>query len=425
MSFWSTKNGMNRRQFLQSGGAITIASLLGDLIPVWVNKALAETPERDLPNFVLLRTFGGMDVTLGLDPLVMPANATQEDVFIEYRPDEIIQVAGLKFGPSAAPLVPHAKEVLVVNGIMMRRDAGHDVLNQYAITGRGDGKAASIPAEIAMATKSGPFGVLFNSNVYMAGKSMILSSAYELATEASNETLTELIEEKVKNAIPHGTPLEEAEKAVLAAREKAREFTKLLLEMKAKVPKLEERHILVAAFATGACSQAQLDFSPKEGFFDTHAQHEGTHLRAQKSFWSQVAEFIQLLKDTPCNGKSLFDNTLVMAANEFSRTPAMNAAKGKDHNPHTNSILLAGAGINGGSTVGSSQIIPKAKSKTGVAEHYAVPFDYATGKPATSPAGASFFYPENLIRTIAKIYQDPTGFKAVSYDLPVIPGIVK
>ena len=44
--------------------------------------------------------------------------------------------------PSAVSLAPFAADLAVVNGIMMRRDAGHLALNNYILSGRGDGQAA-------------------------------------------------------------------------------------------------------------------------------------------------------------------------------------------------------------------------------------------------------------------------------------------
>jgi len=422
MPSWSI-NSLNRRQFFQAGANLTLAGLLSEMIPGWVRKSLADVPDLTTPNFVLFRTFGGMDVTLGLDPQVMPTGATETDLFLEYRPEDIIHAEGLRLGPAAAALAPLAKHCLVVNGVMMRRDAGHDVLSSYMTTGRGDGKAAAISAEIGLATEMGPFGILMNNGMYLAGKSAIVSQTTELATEANNETLSNLIEEKTKASIPSHTPLAEAEKAVLAARIKAQEFTRLLGEFSKKFEKLESIHILLAALATGACYQAHIDLQASV-FMDTHSNHEGGHLRGQKSIWDQVANFLNLLESTQGEWGKLLDFTTVMVISEFSRTPALNAAKGKDHNPFTNSVLLAGRGLNGGKTVGKSRVIPEKQSKTRMPEHYAVPFNYQTGESATSPTGASFFYPENVIRTVAKLYGDPASFKAVNLSLPVIPGIV-
>jgi hypothetical protein len=52
--------------------------------------------------------------------------------------------------------------------------------------------------------------------------------------------------------------------------------------------------------------------------------------------------------------RGLLDETLVVVMGEFGRTPKINANGGRDHWPHVQSILLAGAGIPGGSVYGSS-----------------------------------------------------------------------
>ena len=59
-----------------------------------------------------------------------------------------------------------------------------------------------------------------------------------------------------------------------------------------------------------------------------------------------------LLEDLSCRG--LLDETLVIVMGEFGRTPRINRHGGRDHWPHVQSILLAGAGIPGGSVYGSS-----------------------------------------------------------------------
>lgn len=52
--------------------------------------------------------------------------------------------------------------------------------------------------------------------------------------------------------------------------------------------------------------------------------------------------------------RSLLDDTLVVITSEFGRTPRINAGAGRDHWPWAQSILLAGAGITGGTVFGST-----------------------------------------------------------------------
>jgi hypothetical protein len=55
--------------------------------------------------------------------------------------------------------------------------------------------------------------------------------------------------------------------------------------------------------------------------------------------------------------RSLLDDTLLLVMGEFGRTPKINRYGGRDHWPNVQSILMAGAGIRGGSVYGSSDTI--------------------------------------------------------------------
>src|SRR5262249_29689710 len=59
-----------------------------------------------------------------------------------------------------------------------------------------------------------------------------------------------------------------------------------------------------------------------------------------------------LLEDLRQRG--LLRTTLVVAFGEFGRTPTINRYAGRDHWPYCSSVLLAGAGIPGGTVVGAS-----------------------------------------------------------------------
>ncbi len=57
---------------------------------------------------------------------------------------------------------------------------------------------------------------------------------------------------------------------------------------------------------------------------------------------------------TDLEGRGLLDETLVIAMGEFGRTPKINGNAGRDHWPHCYSLLLAGGGVRGGITFGTS-----------------------------------------------------------------------
>ncbi len=59
-----------------------------------------------------------------------------------------------------------------------------------------------------------------------------------------------------------------------------------------------------------------------------------------------------LIRDLRCRG--LLEETIVVCAGEFGRTPQVNGTAGRDHWPRTMAVLLAGGGITGGAVYGAT-----------------------------------------------------------------------
>ncbi|NNJ24892.1 DUF1501 domain-containing protein [Alienimonas chondri] len=57
---------------------------------------------------------------------------------------------------------------------------------------------------------------------------------------------------------------------------------------------------------------------------------------------------------TDLDERQLLEETLVVVAGEFGRTPRINAAGGRDHWPNAFSMLMAGGGVSGGQVYGAS-----------------------------------------------------------------------
>lgn len=95
------------------------------------------------------------------------------------------------------------------------------------------------------------------------------------------------------------------------------------------------------------------------------------------------------------NSRGLLDDTLIVLATEFGRTPRINVNKGRDHYPKVYSHLLAGGGIKGGQVYGASD-----DHGAEVADKKVLPVDfnatigYALGIPldqiVLSPSGRPF-----------------------------------
>jgi uncharacterized protein (DUF1501 family) len=61
---------------------------------------------------------------------------------------------------------------------------------------------------------------------------------------------------------------------------------------------------------------------------------------------------VQFLKDLTARG--LLDSTLVVWGGEFGRTPQSEKGDGRDHNPSGFTMWMAGGGVKGGQTIGST-----------------------------------------------------------------------
>jgi hypothetical protein len=89
---------------------------------------------------------------------------------------------------------------------------------------------------------------------------------------------------------------------------------------------------------------------PGGGEFDSHG-HIYKHMR-ERLFPPADRALSALLEDLWARG--LQEDTLVVVMSEFGRTPRLNKDAGRDHWPEAQTILLAGAGIPGGSVHGST-----------------------------------------------------------------------
>ena len=87
------------------------------------------------------------------------------------------------------------------------------------------------------------------------------------------------------------------------------------------------------------------------GAWDWHANREGSIEMLSKKYLPVFDHAIStLLEDLDERG--LLETTSVVVWGEFGRTPRINAKGGRDHWPGTQSVLLAGGGIQGGRVIG-------------------------------------------------------------------------
>jgi hypothetical protein len=85
------------------------------------------------------------------------------------------------------------------------------------------------------------------------------------------------------------------------------------------------------------------------GGWDMHGNINGS-IRSQVPAFDQA--YASLIRDLDRRG--LLDETLVLVASEFGRTPKINATAGRDHWPKVFSVTMAGGGIKKGTVYGMS-----------------------------------------------------------------------
>ena len=320
----------------------------------------------------------------------------------------------------------------MINGVFMSdANVSHEGNLDYISTGDSSGRASDVTIELAYALSAGPLGVLFNTNLKRGRRRLATSSTQNL------EAMRNAIElggfRKFIGGLAGGA-LKDAQTDMIASASVRRRLIeqfdalKNVAQTSADNPNGQVAVTLAAAFASGSCYQAQYEVSAD---LDTHSGHQGRHLTAQSGAWAQVADLFKLFKAVPAgNGRSLFDQTTFAVVSEFSRTPALNAAGGKDHNPLTNSVLLAGAGVRGGQTLGGSQVVSRRQSGNGEPRHVASAVDVATGRIAGTLAEArtanfGFIYPEHVVATLAEIQgADRSLFSSVRADVPSLRRLI-
>jgi hypothetical protein len=83
--------------------------------------------------------------------------------------------------------------------------------------------------------------------------------------------------------------------------------------------------------------------------WDAHDDINGNHEKMSGLVDQPIAALLKDLKQ-----RGLLDETLVVWASEFGRTPMSQGGKGRDHNPYGYTMWLAGGGVKGGQAIGAT-----------------------------------------------------------------------
>ncbi|MCH7727670.1 MAG: DUF1501 domain-containing protein, partial [Planctomycetes bacterium] len=92
-----------------------------------------------------------------------------------------------------------------------------------------------------------------------------------------------------------------------------------------------------------------VNHSYPRNYWDAHGGLKENHSTNAAKVDKPIAGLLRDLKQ-----RGLLDETLVIFATEFGRTPAAQGKNGRDHHPHAFSMWLAGGGVRGGMTYGAT-----------------------------------------------------------------------
>jgi hypothetical protein len=431
---------MHRRDLLKSSLALLTRSLWLPAGAAISLKSFADEGISDDQLFVQIMCEGGLDMIQSLDPMLIPQNATEQTLFRGYADSEmLLNTDGSPlFGPCAAGLKPHLDDLAIIRGVWTRTtntDQSHEHCRTYMASGINGARRSSTlaVAEVAERFGSGKFGVIANTNrefyntkypkVPLTVSRTVSGSLGDSSPGAVAEFDPRLIldqEVDLSRAIPWEISAMDFSQTAEPIKIFRSRYQTVLAEAQGYDP---EDVLSAAALSSGLTKQIFLnlggDYQGPGPRMDLHSGFE-TGWRQQTWYWDRIASLFKLLKNTRYKNTedSVFSKTTFFITNEFSRPPMLNGSKGKDHNPETNSVVLAGRGIRGGVSVGASQFIPPHSSS--VARLVGRPFHYKEGvtlasKTGTQDENVALITPENVVATLAiALGLKPIQFKTLS-----------
>lgn len=421
-------SSISRRRFLQTlAGSASLGVLSPLLRPLNCLASIAKPIEKNR-FLVMVYVQGGWDVTLLTDPLTHTQFSTkEEDVFIEYREDQILRGPnGIAFGPAAKPLAPFINDLVFVNGLVMRRDTGHQALRDTMKRGHSD-PSGDLLVEWAASQTPLPMGIMADGDVSIGSEPVRMAKPEDVLTD-SNGPYVQLISEGFESPFGLISQAQAGYRDLMRIRREV--FSSKFAEHKNRGSSLEQRpkfEIVAEALSRSLARGAMIDLNGSGGgSLDTHIQHVGRHLNMLTSQIQAVADLLKIFKATPMtdgSNDSLFDRTTFQIFSEFSRTPYLNASKGKDHNIYTNSVIYAGGGLRGGRSVGGSRILKNGDPDTGRSLHLARALDYKTGELVQKKtATTALIYPENIAATTLRLLGAPDSLLKRELDrFPPLP----
>lgn len=374
--------GIHRREFLQVGSLAGLGLTLPGMLAA--RKAVAAPAPASDVNCILIWTQGGTSHHDTFDPKPeAPASVKGEYEAIDTA------VPGVKF----TEIVPRMAKELNRFAILRSwnpKNAGHGVADQYMMSGHPLNPALVYPCygsviarEKGFKTKMPPFmqlGSAVNHATAGGGTAGILGAEYNAFELLANPNTTPF---KVRDITPpKGVDVSRIERrrSMLGAIEA---LQKKIDEQPAAFGAMDEHYRTALNMITAAETKKAFDIDSEDAALrDRYGRtpfgqscllarrliESGVRfVTVSDGGWDHHANLFKGIKNkmppldqaipellTDLEQRGLLSTTLVVWLTDFGRTPKINSASGRDHWANSGFIMMAGAGVPGGSILGKT-----------------------------------------------------------------------
>lgn len=396
MSFHkSTNQSIDRRSLLSSSVKVTYSGLFTSLLGGGVS--LGSTFQSKLndvkdankePHFFLMINIpDGLDTSYLFD--ARPLAMTEKSLQVNYLSEAPVPFVGTNGGSTlrtslTEPLMKWSSRFSVINGVVMSPSFdGHDQNMNILLTGNPFGGSSFVPwfnlsdrpidvvrtgflfASIDNLDRSIDLnaqtckGLAENIGVYQGSSAATEAILRRSQRNSSRSSSVGLTSEEIVNALK-GIPK-------LASR-----LAKVELPEQQEPPQGEsdsQRSIRTAKDNTLMLAKMMQQGVIDAGelildlFLDSHDASSAKRLPVEiKSVVEIISNVFEIFsQEVSPSGRRLLDDTTILIASEFSRTMRQDRVaidkSGTDHNPLTNTLILAGKGIRGGQVIGASDFV--------------------------------------------------------------------
>ncbi|HVX64446.1 MAG TPA: DUF1501 domain-containing protein [Pirellulales bacterium] len=371
---------IHRREFLQVGSLAGLGLTLPALL-AGRNASAAPAPASDV-NCILIWTQGGTSHHDTFDPKPeAPASVKGEYQTIDTA------VPGVKFTEVVPRMAKELNRFAILRG-WNPKNAGHGVADQYMMSGHPLNPAVTYPCfgsviarEKGFKTKMPPFmqlGAAVDHATFGGGTAGILGAEYNAFELLANPNATPFNVRDITPPKGVDVPRIERRRSMLGAIDA---LQKKIDAQPAAFDALDEHYRTALNMITAAETKQAFDIDGEDAALrDRYGRtpfgqscllarrliESGVRfVTVSDGGWDHHANLFNGIKGkmppldqaipellTDLEQRGLLSSTLVVWLTDFGRTPKINSASGRDHWANSGFIMMAGAGIPGGSILG-------------------------------------------------------------------------